>query len=328
MFKYVDCIDLGSEYCPCSLAERGECIICSQLRDECFCDCLNWKGTCVYQEYIWNGNKSKIARAFKEYNIINKKYIREDMLFMEIEVDNTLSRELNNIGAFVFLKKPGDIEAYSTPISILNSDIYNNIITVVIKIDGVKTKALKTCDNTIMVKGPFWNGIQGRKHLINLKDSTCLILARGVAVAPAVLAAKKLIINGNEVYVLLDKGRSGQNFAKQYFLDVGCIVEDVMFFNRQKSLSDIVKIQIEQLHKKWNFKTVLSAGSDEFHGKVINYINDIDSYTKFSTVNNSVMCCGEGVCGCCQLKGPHNEKIKSCKQQYDPKDIFLRGGIK
>mgnify|MGYP000921887947 CR=1 FL=1 len=51
----MDCIDCGTEYCPCHLAESGECIMCSQLQGECFCDCVNWKGVCVYQELFNNG---------------------------------------------------------------------------------------------------------------------------------------------------------------------------------------------------------------------------------------------------------------------------------
>ena len=58
----VECIDLGTEYCPCKLAEQGQCLICSQCQGECFWDCLNWKGVCVYQELYNNGNKAKEGR--------------------------------------------------------------------------------------------------------------------------------------------------------------------------------------------------------------------------------------------------------------------------
>ena len=48
MFKEtIDCIDAGSEFCPCHLAESGECILCSQLQGSHFCDCLNWKGVFI-----------------------------------------------------------------------------------------------------------------------------------------------------------------------------------------------------------------------------------------------------------------------------------------
>ena len=64
----IDCIDAGTEYCPCKLAESGECLICSQCQGECFCDCLNWKGVCIYQELYNNGNKAKEGR--KTYDCI------------------------------------------------------------------------------------------------------------------------------------------------------------------------------------------------------------------------------------------------------------------
>lgn len=325
MFKFVDCIDAGTAYCPCELAVRGECIICSQLHGKEFCDCLNWKGTCMYQEFIWNGYRSREARQFETFNIVKKEYLRDDILKFDIKVSRRLARNLDNIGAFVFLKKPGDMEAYSTPISILKSDIVNNIITVVIKIAGIKTKVLCECEKEIMVKGPYWNGIQGQRYLKGLKNKSCLMLVRGIAAAPAVLAAKKLINNQNEVYVLLDRGRSRENFLKPYFTSLGCIVEDVSFFDKNCVIKDEYKNEIEQLLKKWNFKVVLSAGSDEFHYKMLNFINSIDKYVNFATVNNSIMCCGEGICGSCQIVGFNNERIKSCKQQYNPAEVFLRG---
>lgn len=324
VFKYIDCIDAGSDYCPCSLAEKGECIICSQLKGMFFCDCLNWKGTCIYHDYINNDNKAKKARRFEMYDILKKEYIRHDLFTLDIKVNKTLSRELNNIGSFVFLKNPCDSDSYSTPISVLESNIFTNIIKVAIKTTGVKTKSLEKSEKRIYLKGPYWNGIQGLKYINELKNKNILILGRGVAAAPAVLASKKLIYNGNQVYVLLDPGRSEENFTKPYFKKHGCIVKDISFCSNDM-LRDEFKIELERLIKKWNFKAVLSAGDDKFHSMIINYINDIDSYINFSTVNNSVMCCGEGICGSCRVKSSSGENIKSCKQQFNPKEIFLRG---
>lgn len=325
MFKYVDCIDAGTEYCPCSLAERGECIICCQLRDKNVCDCLNWKGSCICQEFLANNKKSKKNRQYRTCNIISKKQIRKDLFILNIQVTGRLARELDTFGSFVFLKKPGDFEAYSTPISILNTDTANNIITVAVKIDGAKSKAINECNDEIMVKGPYWNGIQGEKYVRELKSSRCLILARGVAAAPVVLAAKKLIQSKNEVYVLLEKGRSGENFTKKDLLSLGCNVLDISFIDKHGELSPEAKSNIEKLIEEKNFNVVLSAGSDDFHKKAINYIHGIKSDINFSTVNNSIMCCGEGVCGSCMIYTRNGQKIKSCKQQYNPLEIFSGG---
>ncbi|MDF2674846.1 MAG: sulfide/dihydroorotate dehydrogenase-like FAD/NAD-binding protein [Clostridiales bacterium] len=325
LFKFTDCIDSGTDYCPCALAEKGECIICSQLKDKVFCDCLNWKGTCIYQEFIDNNSKRKKARQYKTCSIIKRQNLREDILLFDIKVNNALARELNNTGAFVFLRNPSEDDSYNTPISIMESDVFNNIIKVVVKIAGVKTKSLAECRDKIMVKGPYWNGIQGIRFIKDIKDKGCLILTRGCAAAPAVMAARKMIKNGNRIYVMVDRGRSVENFSKAYFMELGCVVEDVSFYNDKKEINEDIKYTIKQLIEKKSFDVVLSAGEDEFHRNIIRFLNGIDKGIDVATVNNSTMCCGEGICGSCQIKGISNEKIKSCKQQYNPAEVFLKG---
>ncbi|MEG0371558.1 MAG: sulfide/dihydroorotate dehydrogenase-like FAD/NAD-binding protein [Clostridium sp.] len=325
MFSYVDCIDAGTEFCPCSLAERGECIICSQLRDKKFCDCLNWKGTCIYQDYIWNMERSKKAREYLEFNVLEKCFIREDMFLLKVQVDSYLARELNEYGAYVFLKTPGDNDAYNTPISILESDINENIITMVIKIEGAKTKALKVVEDKILIKGPYYNGIQGVKNLKELKNGACLILGRGVGTAPAILAAKKMLYKDNKITVLLDKGRSSDNYSKIYFENLGCErVESTIFLDIERKLLMDIKIKIKEIIEEKNISVVLSAGSDDFHREILSYIYGIKKDMKFSTINNTTMCCGEGICGSCHIKNRKGETIKTCKQQYNPAEIFVK----
>ena len=53
--RSMDCIDVGSENCPCYLALTGDCLICSRLQGKDYCGC-NWAGVCVYNEFI-QGNK-------------------------------------------------------------------------------------------------------------------------------------------------------------------------------------------------------------------------------------------------------------------------------
>lgn len=326
MYKYVDCIDSGTEFCPCMLAEKGECIICSQLHGKFFCDCLDWKGICIYQEFIWNNKKCKKTRQYHNYLIEDKHYIREDLLQLDIKVSRYLARELNNLGAFVFLKAPGAPDSFSTPVSIMLSDTIRNIIKVIIKVYGVKTKALCECEKEIMVKGPYWNGIQGQRFLSSQKNSNILIIARGVAAAPGVMAAKRLVKKGNQVYVLLDRGRSIENFSKRYYEALGCIVQDTSLCDRNGYITPSGEKEIHSLIEKLPFKSVLCAGSDDFYEKVISIINGINPSINFATVNNSTMCCGEGICGSCLMKGSRNRQIKSCKQQYNPMEIFLKEG--
>lgn len=327
MFKYIDCIDASTDYCPCTLADVGECLICSQLKGECFCDCINYPGTCIYQEYIWNNEKSKRTRQFRVYNILSKKYLRDDIVLFEIKVNNGLARELNNWGAFVFLRKPGDSENCSVPISIMDCDLYNNIITVAIKIVGIKTKMLSKCTDTLMVKGPYWNGIQGQKFLKTLINDTCLIIGRGCALPPTILAAKKLVKKNNKVFAILEKGRSNQSYFKPYFDNLNIVSENTKIMDRSNLLNEEGKALIIKYLKDYNIKTVLSAGDDIFHRKIINFIYEFDNKINFATVNNSTMCCGEGQCGSCIIENTKGNIIRSCKQQYNPIEVFLDKGV-
>ena len=52
----VECVDAGSAYCPCQLAELGQCIECSLLRGEGECRC-HWAGSCILSHSQWGRGK-------------------------------------------------------------------------------------------------------------------------------------------------------------------------------------------------------------------------------------------------------------------------------
>ena len=322
MLKYIECIDAGTDYCPCKLSERDECIICSQLKGKEFCDCLYWNGTCIYQEYLWNGQKSKKTREFKNFDIIEKQYLREDILLFKIKVPQSLARELDNIGAYVFVKKPEDDVSFSTPLSILDCDIMEGIITVCFKIRGIKTKALKECTDLISVKGPYLNGIEGQKFLKNAKGNM-LVLVRGIAGVPALMAIKKLSDKVYNFHVLIDYRDVKKSYLEKYFNNLNCKLKYLKFYNNDK-LDNKADETIKDYINKYNIKTILIAGSDNFHSLVINSIYPLHKDINFATTNNASMCCGEGICGCCSMKIKSGKEIRACKQQYNPVEVFYK----
>ncbi|MCX7695523.1 MAG: sulfide/dihydroorotate dehydrogenase-like FAD/NAD-binding protein [Caloramator sp.] len=323
MYRFVECIDAGSDFCPCHLAEKGECIICSQLQNKVFCDCLYWKGTCIYQELLNNGNKAKKNREYKKFDIVSINKIRDDLHLYEVKLTNYLVRELDNFGAFVFIKRPQHPDYFGTPISIMDVDYEKSTVTMLIKIHGVKTKDIVECSENIMLKGPYWNGIQGQRFLRNLKDTNVLILGRGVAASPGVLATRRLKINGNNIKVMLDKGRSQENACTLYYKKYGADVENINIINyKTKNLTDDFVDKIDDLINKEEVPVILTAGDDDFNRLIINYIYKRNNKIYFASVNNHIMCCGEGVCGSCQIK-LSGKYIRSCKQQYNPIEYYL-----
>ncbi|WDC83808.1 hypothetical protein PL321_15095 [Caloramator sp. mosi_1] len=105
-----------------------------------FCDCLYWKGTCIYQELLNNGNKAKEGREYKNCDIISINKLRDDLYLYEVKVTNYLVRELDNLGAFVFIKKPNSEDCFGTPISIMDINYDKSSILLLLKIHGIKTK--------------------------------------------------------------------------------------------------------------------------------------------------------------------------------------------
>ncbi|MDU3723748.1 MAG: sulfide/dihydroorotate dehydrogenase-like FAD/NAD-binding protein, partial [Clostridium celatum] len=94
----IDCIDAGTEYCPCHLAESGECILCSQLQGSHFCDCLNWKGVCIYQELHDNGGKAKEQRKTYNCKIVERKLFSDEVLLVKFEASHKLVIDLAKPG--------------------------------------------------------------------------------------------------------------------------------------------------------------------------------------------------------------------------------------
>lgn len=318
----VDCIDAGTEYCPCKLAEYGQCLICSQCQGKIFCDCLNWKGVCIYQELYNNSNKAKEGR--KTYNclITNLTKYESNLIIIEFKAPHKLVLDLVKPGSYVFIRTD-EINYFDIPISIMNSDMENDIITIAVEIRGIKTKKLldiKVNEN-IVIRGPYWNGVFGIKNISAQKDGKALILARGIGLAPMMPVIRRLISQNNQLKVIIDKDPFEINFASillnQYNAN---IVENSLL--EKGELSDHAKVIIkDSLNDGINYIHI--AGADILTYGVINYLKDINrNDVTLSCCNNFKMCCGEGICGACTSRFSGHRVKRFCKEQADPRSIF------
>lgn len=323
-YEAVDCVDAGTDYCPCYLAETNNCLICSQLQGKVFCDCINWKGVCIYQEYVWNGERSRDSRESLSAYIIEKSQINDNCLLMRIKVTRTLARELNQPGSYIFLRDEKCPEFFNVPMSVMCADESKGTIDILIQIRGVKTKVLKDVNESIIIRGPYWNGIMGLKNLKIVRNKNCLIIVRGIAQAPSVLVAKKLRFSGNNVFVILDGGRSQTTISKKYFESMGCSVIETNLLNG-RALDDNGRRIIMDYIEKEDIHLVFSGGTDIIHKSILDIINSYSQNILFVCTNNSNICCGEGVCGSCSIRLKDGRRIKACKSQVDPIDII--GGI-
>lgn len=311
----LDCVDVGSEFCPCYLADTNDCITCSHLQGKEFCDC-HWKGVCVYQEYVMNGNKSKNGREKFITNIEDKIDINDQCKIVKLKVTKTLARQLKEPGAYVFLRNISDETYYDVPMSIMDTDEINGYIYIAYQIVGTKTKKLDLATGKLMVRGPYWNGLFGIKYLKAVKNSHCLIVTKGIAQAPSVLVMKKLIKNGNKITLIVDKGRVEKIFIKDYIkgLDIKIIETNLDSLKEEQLVKDILNSQETSL--------VYSGGSDLLHDSIIKILDDLNIDPYLTATNNNDICCGEGVCGSCTVRLKDGSLVKTCKTQLDVREVI------
>ncbi|EJO5347234.1 sulfide/dihydroorotate dehydrogenase-like FAD/NAD-binding protein [Clostridium botulinum] len=319
-YEIKDCIDAGSEYCPCHLAETGDCILCSQLSGKKFCDCINWKGVCIYQEFMWNGKKAKEERKTYSGKIIEKHNIENKTIVLTIGVSHKLCQQLVYPGSFVFLRNKTDSGFYDAPISIMDVDTEENFIKVAIEIRGVKTKTIDSLDkdDDILVRGPFWNGVLGLKNVYMSKHGISLLISRGIGQAPLVPVMKKLHSNGNKIIAIIDNSGYEDILIQDYLKLYNA---EVIELNTLKAgeLTDGLKNKLNEILDKEDINIIHCSAQDIIIYKLVEFLGD---KVPLSSSNNAKMCCGEGVCGTCTVRYKGHIVKRLCKVQTEPKYIF------
>lgn len=317
-----DCIDAGSEFCPCKLAETGECIICSQIHGKCFCDCSNWKGVCIYQEFFNNGMKAKKGRDKYSSKILSIDNYKNELLLIKLEVPHKLSLQLINPGSYIFVC-PDENIYFDTPISILESDSDKNIISLAIEIRGAKTKKLldfKEGDN-INIRAPYWNGVFGIKNIEKQKGTNCLVLGKGIGLAPMIPIIRRLKAQDCNVSVGIDYSNLNKEFINEFMSKYDTKNSEISLLDKgelTKECKDLIK---ESLDSGTTY--IHTAGADILSLKVIEFLDSLNRKdVLLSCCNNFKMCCGEGICGACTARYKGHRVKRFCKVQTDPRSIF------
>ncbi|MGL4740583.1 MAG: sulfide/dihydroorotate dehydrogenase-like FAD/NAD-binding protein [Sarcina sp.] len=320
-FTKKTCIDAGTEFCPCHLAESGDCILCSQLNGEKFCDCSNWCGTCIYSEFINNNCKAKASREEYILEIKEVELLEQNLIRLTVNAPHKLIMSLVNPGSFIFIK--GDLKNnyFDFPISIENLNIENNFFTLCIEIRGAKTKSILTLKQgeKLNIRGPYFNGIFGIENLKSLNNSNAIVISRGIGGAPSQSAIKKLKENSNNISILYDINpfKNDYFFEKAYKNDV----EYMSIFEKGKLTPKFEEYILKKLED--GVDLIHCAGADILTIEIINFLHKLQlDNILLSCCNNSKMCCGEGICGSCTARYKGQVVKRLCKIQEDPRKIF------
>jgi NAD(P)H-flavin reductase len=302
-----DCIDVGSENCPCYLALTGDCLVCSRLKGREDCDC-NWKGVCVYNEFIQGNKRVNNPRTDFAAEIVYKKNYLDDLIVLGLKVGKGLAIKASRPGSYVFLREKNSESYYSTPLCVMEADIEAGIIAVAIKIISAKTKTLAKAEGHLMVRGIYRNGILGIDSITSksVKDKKILVVAKGIGLAPAILTANYLW-RKNRVDLIIDMEKISEDLIGDY-LGEGKGTIRFMHLNEEGYRQDIGDIL-----GKEQYDLVVLLTSDYYLELIGSMVRERLPHAKLAVSNNFHICCGEGICGACTAVGPGGDAIKMCK---------------
>lgn len=315
--SFFECVDAGSENCPCYLALTNDCMTCSRLQGQDYCDC-SWVGVCIYNEFIWNNKKAKNPREEIETKIINKKTFDKQVVVFELETSQYLSQRFKYPGTYIFVRSPEDHAMYDVPISIMSVDSERDRIHIAIKIISAKTKKIAAADKTLIIRGPYRNGILGLNKIKNAVGGKMLVLCKSMGIAPAVNFIE-YYNESSKIDLISDINRLPYNFAREYLKDCETQIRYLNF----KDLNDLE--YIKSLVKQKKYDSIMLFTSDKYISIFDALLKSIDENQEYAVVNNFNICCGEGVCGSCSVTTKEGKVVKMCKCQMSGKEVFERG---
>lgn len=307
------CADAGTKYCPCHLAYSGDCIKCSLIRGEKACDCL-WQGVCIYNELQHNKDAQICERDESLCEIVEVRELQDNILLIKVSIPKTIVRDLCSPGAYVLLKsKDRSSVIFNTPISVMYVDVENNILEMIIKPRGIKTKTIVDFDK-VWLKGPYFNGVFGISDIKYTSNSNCAILLNGLSQVNSINIIKSLIDNNNRVDVFLNTQAVILEEVVSKIIETGANVHTI---NMQED-EDFIKDYL----RRNNVELVYCGGHTSFNKKMMDKIDSINKDIKLVIPNNNLICCGEGICGACTVN-LNGTRVKSCKAQIDSR-VYLK----
>ncbi len=318
MSRYLQskCIDINSAYCPCILADTNHCVFCAHLQGKEMCDC-NWSGVCILYEKKWNARNETLVtrdpRPELACPIVERKFLRENICRLVLTVPPPLAEQLKAPGSYVFLKRAVDPHYFQLPIGVMQVPAEDKIV-VVLETVGPKSRQVTEEDQMLMVRGPYKNGIFGLPWIEKLVYGKVLLLAGGMGQPPALPIAERLINNYNKVTAIIAPGAAG-------FINVEELQLAGVELLQVKSLRRMGYACLADKLRADTWDLLVSCGPDTQHFAVIDAVREAGVELPIAATNNSIMCCGEGICGSCAKETADHHFVRTCKMQLDFADL-------
>ena len=324
----MNCIDAGTENCPCYLAITGDCLICSRLQGKDYCNC-NWRGVCIYNEFIQGNRKVNNPRKDFEAVIVKKKIYKEDLAIYILDVGKGFAMKAGVPGSYLFVKANGASNFYDIPISVMKADVEKGQIHLAIRVIATKTKALLLENEKLIIRGPYRNGIHGISSVVKKRgsDFRTLMIAKGIGIAPGVMVMQALENKGS-MDMVIDTEKISEELISDY---IGAESPAELSGKEGKEEGVILYLslaeeesekKLEALMRKKRYDNVILLASDYYIGKLGDMTRKCLPEANLAVSNNFHICCGEGLCGSCSVDTSGGETIKMCKCQLKGEELL------
>lgn len=329
-----DCIDAGTENCPCYLALTGDCLTCSRLQGKDYCDCM-WKGVCIYNEFQQAGERINNPRKDFKAKITARKFYLDDLVVFVLKVGKGFALKATRPGSCVFLRAPDEPNFYQFPVSVMWADPDRGEIHLAVKILSAKTKTLYETGTHLVVRGVYRNGIQGIREIRRKFRSggSSLLISKGIGFAPAVLLARTLRERGR-VDFIIDKSKICDELISDYLELLSRSSKEeseqsshrgtvhYLSFSEPKQLLELEElIETKKISKESDgsnrYDKVAILASDYYQKVIGEKIRRILPEAALGFSNNARLCCGEGICGACTKVTEAGETIRLCKCSFN-----------
>jgi len=210
-------------------------------------------------------------------------------------------------GSFLMMRPKNSEPRYDVPVSVMR--VRDESVEVAVETVGPKTSALSkaaTQGSHVTVRGPYWSGLQGARHLRSRAGGKVLIVAKGIGQAPAVNTVRYLAGQGARVKALVGPGDLGVVFAAPAMREEGVVVEELPR-SRDHNLSRIYRELCEGA-----YDLLVSEGGDRQHRALFDLVLSLETPPAFAWSSNLTMTCAEGICGSCLASG-----LRGCKAQME-----------
>ncbi|MDD4564052.1 MAG: hypothetical protein PHE79_00985 [Eubacteriales bacterium] len=322
--RSMDCIDVGSENCPCYLALTGDCLICSRLQGKDYCGC-NWAGVCVYNEFIQGNKKVNNPRKDFEAKIVRRKIYNENLIVYVLDVGKGFAMKVERPGSYLLARAKGAESFYDIPLSIMKTDVEQGHIYLAIKVISSKTKTLIGENDTLLIRGPYRSGIHGISAIVGnkAKDQKVLIIGKGIGIAPGALISQSIGTRAS-IDMVIDTEKICKEFIKDFIYPAQGTErvhnEDTeiqyMSLNNKETNN-----KLETLMQNKNYDSVILLVSDYYIGNLGSLVKMVLPKANLAVSNNFRICCGEGLCGSCSVD-TGSGSIKMCKCRLKGEELL------